>query len=338
MKLDISNYFVHRYSMKIRISIPATSANIGAGYDIWGLALNLRNIVQCDLSYKVEATQIKPNYSQLLHTTTTLTTKPLEQTKDNLFIYSYQYLFDKIGKPTHPIIIEMDINIPFSRGLGSSATAIVGGLFLAMSVIKYLYNIDIDENIILESACTIEGHPDNVSAAIKGGLIANVYSSTQKNYYAIPLTFRAPVSYLALIPNYQLDTQKAREVIPKTISMETATRQSSHLLAMASLFAKPEWTKMESNNLSTYLQDYFHQEQRLQLIPELLQIFYAIQKISGIGIYLSGSGSTLMIIIPHNQPNPTEQIHHILKKYEMEAVLLPMQFDHEGTKLSLTSP
>ena len=166
-----------------RISVPATSANLGPGFDALGIALNLANTCEFKITETVE------NFEK--------------NVKENLIYRSYKYSFDFYNEKVVPIEIDLCTNIPLSRGLGSSAACIVMGVFMAFSVMKR----DFDKKEILKIATKIEGHPDNVSPAIYGG--ANV-SILNGDVFVERFEISEKFKFLAIIPDFELSTKDAR--------------------------------------------------------------------------------------------------------------------------------
>ncbi len=202
-----------------QVTVPATSANIGPGFDVWGMALDIYNVFECYPSKQ---------YEFLAKNSPTLDM----DVKNNLFFKSYQKVFQKNLKKPIPISIKANIAVPIARGLGSSATAIIGGMMAAVEILKQKFHINFTLKQVYELACVMEKHPDNIGAAIFGGLILNV------DNLPVSLDFKAPIQLACLVPNIKLSTKTAREIIPPKVPLSTLTYHTSHIACLVHLFQK----------------------------------------------------------------------------------------------------
>jgi homoserine kinase len=187
----------------LKIRVPATSANLGPGFDCLGLALDIWNEVSFDWSEEM-----------IFHVTGEGAEK-LDNHPKNLLTKSFAQVYEVCGRSFAGVKVESHNSIPLSSGLGSSASAIVAGIFGANEMLGR----PLDTGAILKLAAQIEGHPDNVGAALLGGLVISVMDDTEiiTRRYEIPET---PI--VVIKPNVDLPTQVARSVLPKSISREDA--------------------------------------------------------------------------------------------------------------------
>lgn len=284
-----------------RISVPATSANLGPGFDALGLAVDLANT--CEFKIAEDKSKFEKNV------------------KDNLIYSSYKYAFDFYNEEAIPIDIDLCTNIPLSRGLGSSAACIVMGVFMAFSVMKR----DFDKKEILKIATKIEGHPDNVSPAIYGG--ANV-SILKDDVFVERFEISKKFKFLAIIPEFELSTRDAREALPKEYSKEDAVFNISRVsMLILSLISGDE------DNLKASLEDKIHEPYRLKLIPEIGEIEKIIKESNAIGHYLSGAGSTIMLILNSNDETTESEIRMKLKGLSNSYSVMPLEIDKRGAFL-----
>lgn len=284
-----------------RISVPATSANLGPGFDALGLAVDLANTCEFKITERAE------NFEK--------------NVKENLIYSSYKYVFDFYKEEVIPIEIDLCTNIPLSRGLGSSAACIVMGVFMGFSVMKR----DFDKKEILKIATKIEGHPDNVSPAIYGG--ANV-SILKDDVFVERFEISKKFKFLAIIPDFELSTRDARQVLPKEYSKEDAVFNISRVsMLILSLISGDE------DNLKVSLEDKIHEPYRYKLIPEIGEIEKIIEESNAIGHYLSGAGSTIMLILNSNDETTESEIIKKLERLSNSYKVMPLEIDKRGAFL-----
>lgn len=284
-----------------RISVPATSANLGPGFDALGIALNLANT--CEFKITEDVDKFEKNV------------------KENLIYSSYKYVFDFYKEEVIPIEIDLCTNIPLSRGLGSSAACIVMGVLAAFSVMKR----DFDKAEILKIATAIEGHPDNVSPAIYGG--ANV-SILKDDVFVERFEISKKFKFLAIIPEFELSTKDAREALPKNYTKEDVVFNISRVsMLILSLISGDE------DNLKVSLEDKIHEPYRLKLIPEIGEIEKIIKESNAIGHYLSGAGSTIMLILKSEDETTESEIRKKLERLSNSYLVMPLEIDKRGAFL-----
>ena len=282
-----------------RISVPATSANLGPGFDTLGLALNLYNTCEFKLSEDTKTFD--------------------ENVKNNLIYEAYAHCFEVYGEKIVPVEFDLASDIPMSRGLGSSAACIVMGIMAAFDVMKK----DLDKKEILKIATEMEGHPDNVSPAIFGGGTASICDKGQ--VFVEKFNVSDKIKFLALIPDFKLSTKLARQALPKTYTRDDAVFNISRLsLLILSLISGDE------ENIKVALEDKIHQPYRFKLIPEINQIEKILDESPALGHYLSGAGSTLMILLDNEDKISEEFIKKQIKKLKGHYKVLPLEIDKTG--------
>lgn len=240
----------------INIRVPATSANLGPGFDTLGIALDLYNEFQFE-----EA----------------------DWSDNNMVLSAYRSFFQEINQPPPPVRLAINSSIPSSRGLGSSASCIVAGVLAA----HHFSGKQLPMEELLRIATLIEGHPDNVAPALLGGLVLSARTD-QLTWTSIPLGME--LEFLAMIPNFTLSTKKAREVIPQQFSKEDSLFNLSALsLLITSLI------KGDAPLLHRAMQDRLHQPYRRSLIRDY-DVIEELLRERALGFYLSGAGPTLMAV------------------------------------------
>ncbi|MCV3763590.1 homoserine kinase [Companilactobacillus farciminis] len=254
----------------IRIKVPATSANLGVGFDCMGLAVSLYTTI--DFQPSKQKLEISGCAEQF-------------QNEDNLIYQAFVRGCNFLKQPVPNIKLTIDNNVPISRGLGSSAVCIVGGLMGA----NMWFDSPLNKEELLTLATDMEGHPDNVAPAILGNLNVS-FTDSLNNIQNVAFKVSSDLFFVALIPDYQLSTRKARQVLPKTMDYQTVSYQVGHAVALSKA--------LENGDLQTIRQaiiDKMHEPFRSKLIPDYSKVKSICQKDGGV-LYISGSGSTLMSI------------------------------------------
>ena len=260
----------------IRVQVPATSANCGPGFDCLGLALNLYNIFE--FTPDANATSFSYTFhgygADLLEK---------EDPKKNLIGIAIEQVFAKAQEPIQYGHITSETLIPPSRGLGSSSTAIVGGLLLANNLV----NKPLSKEELLIIANRMEGHPDNVAPAIFGNLCCATGLKDKVLNTVIPVP--ESLHFAVVVPEVLVSTEYARSVLPNHVPFKEAVQNVSH----ASLFVTSLITN-QLDNLAVALEDNLHVPYRKTLIPHCDKVFSAAKAAGAYGATISGSGSTLI--------------------------------------------
>ncbi len=256
------------------VRAPATTANLGPGYDCLGMALDLWNEL---------TVSVLPDGSAPTVAVAGAGAGELAQDTDNLTYQAIEFLYGEADAAIPPLALHCQNAIPLSRGLGSSAAAIAGGLAAANALLDNLFSAD----ELLEMAATIEGHPDNVAAAVHGGL--RLVVSDGNRLYTAPLRIPPDLQAVLFVPERRIATVDARRVLPATVSMADAVHNMSRA---ALLVAAMEGNHPEYLNIAT--EDRLHQPYRQGIFPPMKVILRAARDAGALGVFLSGSGSTIM--------------------------------------------
>lgn len=247
------------------IKVPASTANLGPGFDSIGMAVSLY------LEVKVLGLS---DHFQVDHVMT-----DIPHDENNLIIKTALTVYPGL-KPLH---LQVRSDIPLAHGLGSSSSAIAAGIELA----DHFGKLGLTDNEKVQIGAEIEGHPDNIAPTILGGLV--VGTEVEKHFDAVKAPV-PPFSLVAYVPSYNLSTKKARAVLPTELDFKTATHGSSIANTLvASLFAKNYQMAGELME-----KDVFHEIYREKLVPELSQIREVAHQKHALTTYLSGAGSTVM--------------------------------------------
>ena len=262
----------------LTIKIPATSANVGSGFDSLGLAVTLYNEIHLE---EYEGLSIRSLDGKDI---------PLDDT--NLVYTTIKSMYELCGKPFYGVRFGQINNIPLSRGLGSSSACIIGGLLAANHLMGFPFN----KQEIINLAASIEGHPDNTTPALLGGFVASVFDG--KEVHFVRQELHVGIKFAALIPDSELKTSLARSVLPKRISHKDAVYNLSRAALMSASLATGSY-----HNLSVAAGDRLHQDYRLPLIPGAERAMKLIQDEGVYCSYISGAGSTLMTMVPGEKAN-----------------------------------
>ncbi|MCY4556301.1 MAG: homoserine kinase [Chloroflexi bacterium] len=258
----------------MEVRAPATTANLGPGYDCLGMALDLWNTL---------TVEVLPAGSEPAVVVSGEGAGELDVDTQNLTYRAMEFLFNEADVPIPPLSLRCENTIPLSRGMGSSAAAISGGLVAANRLLDDAFGHD----DLLEMAATIEGHPDNVAAAIHGGMRLVVLEDNR--LYTAPIRVPEDMQAVLFIPDRRIATADARRVLPGQISVADAVYNMSRT---ALLVASMESEHPEYLNIAT--QDRLHQPYRQTIFPQMKVIFAAAQAAGAFGVFLSGSGSTIL--------------------------------------------
>jgi len=257
----------------LTISVPATSANLGPGFDTLGLAVDLRNTVEFHPS-KFFSVSIKgqgENNPRLKG--------------NNLFISIFNEHYARLTKHTQNFKFTFYNQIPMSRGLGSSSAVIVSAVASAHEAAK----IKVSKRRILNHALVYEPHPDNITPAVMGGF--NVATIEKNKVFSQKKHLPSYLKAVVVIPNKQMNTSKSRSVLPKSYSKENAVYNLSHSALTVAAFFNEDWEM-----LKLAAQDRFHQKARMKTLPELFSVQKVAYESGALMSTLSGSGSTFFTL------------------------------------------
>ena len=272
---DTETFDAEQMVAKVEVRAPATTANLGPGYDCLGLALDLWN--------RLTVTTLGENATPSVSVSGEGAGE-LEADTGNLTYRAMAFLYAEADAPMPPLALHCENAIPLSRGLGSSASAIAGGLVAANTLLDGPFSA----SDLLEMAATIEGHPDNVAAAVHGGLQLVVMDEDNRLYTA-PIGVPPDLQAVLFIPERRIATADARRVLPGAVSMADAVYNMSRA---ALLVAGMQSNRPEYFNIAT--QDRLHQPYRQSIFPPMKVIFAAARNAGALGVFLSGSGSTIL--------------------------------------------
>ena len=272
--------------MKVSVRVPATSANLGPGFDCFGLALPIYNTITVEETV-LPGTGIEINIINEGNEIDNMIIDDIPRDENNIAYKAIELLYNSIGQVPSELKINIQSEIPITRGLGSSASVIVGALLAA----NKMHGFPADETALISMATEVEGHPDNVTPAITGGV---VFSSAEEDGSIIYRKLNWPEDWelTVCVPDFELSTSISRSVIPKDVPLADAVYNLKHsaMLIHAIETADDELMKRA-------LSDKIHQPYRMKLVPgmpEIIEAFKHEQEV--LGCVLSGAGPTLLVI------------------------------------------
>ena len=286
----------------MKIIVPATSANVGPGFDSVGVAVT--KYLEIQVCEEREEWMIEHQLG-----------KWIPRDERNLLLK----IALQIVPDLQPRRLKMISDIPLARGLGSSSSVIVAGIELA----NQLGNLKLSQHDKLQLATKIEGHPDNVAPAIYGNLV--IASSVEGQVSAVVAPF-PECAFLAYIPNYELRTRDSRGVLPKKLSYKEAVAASSIANVAIAALLTGDMVKAGQAIES----DLFHERYRQELVREFATIKKVAKRNGAYATYLSGAGPTVMVLA---DPDKMPKIKAELEKQPFKGKLHDLQVDTQGVRV-----
>lgn len=266
--------------MRVTVRVPATSANLGPGFDVFGLALDLLNEVTIDTEAAPVVTWEGEGADEL----------PTDGS--DMVSRTIAWVGDRIGADLPPFSLHGRNRIPLERGLGSSSSAAVAGVVAASSILDLGWAGD--ASTVFAAAAEVEGHPDNAAPAVFGGLTVVLPDGGVRRFDPHPAL--RPV---AIVPDVHLSTAEARAVLPETVPRADAVFSVAHgALVVEALTRDPSM-------LAIALRDRLHEDARLALLPEVADAMEELRR-ARVPVCLSGSGPTLLAFETEGGPDPAQ--------------------------------
>lgn len=293
--------------MTVKVKSPASSANIGPGFDSLGVALTLYNTAEFEIIDEGFEIVIMDDAVFL----------PLGE--DNYVYKSFKTVFEKAGEKVPPVRIKLWSDVPVTRGLGSSSSSIVLGLMGANKLLGDRFTKDELCNI----ATAIEGHPDNVVPTILGGFVASVYE------YDEVISAKAEVPdalrFYAMIPNFYMQTKAARGILPKYVSMRNGVYNLSHTALVTAAFMQGNYKLLKHA-----VKDRFHQRYRFPKIKSGEYVARCARRFGALCSYLSGAGPTIMCIVDKDFEQFESKMNKLIKTNLKDWELKMLTVDNQG--------
>jgi homoserine kinase len=257
----------------VRVTVPATSANLGPGFDSLGLALDLRDEMVGEVTHSGLGVEVRG-----------VCADDVPRDESHLVVRAMRAAFEAMDVSPPGLRLCCDNAIPHGRGLGSSAAAIVGGAALARALVEDGEAL-LDDDSLFRLAATIEGHPDNVAPALLGGFVISGREGT--NFFALPSTVDSRISVVVFVPPDPVSTEVARGLLPDQVPHAVAAADAGRTaLLVAALAQRPE-------HLFLATRDFLHQDFRRAAMPESLALVDRLRA-DGVAATVSGAGPTVL--------------------------------------------
>jgi len=300
--------------------VPASSANIGSGFDSFGVALSLYNRYQVvgllpPDTYEVEVVGEGG--------------RSLAKPEDNLLIRSFRATLAKFDIPPVGLKLKTYNAIPLSRGLGSSASAIVGGVMLANAVGM----LSLQREKLLSLMVELEGHPDNVVPCCIGGFVISAWDGKEVKYVKLP-AFEEKIKVVVAVPDVTVDTKMAREVLPKSVSLQDAVFNLSRAALLAA-----SWVTGKLENLPWAMEDKLHQPYRAKLFPGGEEILDRVKSVPGcLGAAISGSGPSVLAFVKGNPTRTAKEMCSVFTERGIRSRFFVLDVDQKGARIKGVKP
>lgn len=309
------------YPQGVTISVPATSANLGPGFDCLGMALDLRN--ELTLRRSIDDLPFENTETAYTIKISGVDAEKVPADTSNLAIEAAENLFRRIGRRPASLDLRISNCIPVGSGLGSSSSAIVAGLVGANA----LFNHPLADDDLLLMAVAIEGHPDNVAPAMLGGLVLGVLPDDELGPAELVLQRWEPpdLSAVIVLPDFRMLTSEARAVLPGNITRAEAIFNTSRLGLLIHVL-----TTGDFDRLRVAMGDRLHQSYRLKLIPGAAAAYDAAYACGALGVALSGAGPSLIALTSGNGQLIAQAMVDAFAKSGMASRVWLLDPSHQG--------
>ncbi len=295
----------------IRVTAPASTANLGSGFDCMGIALKLYNwaeFEEIDSGLEINILDESKKY--------------LPADKNNYIYKCMDRVFKKAGKYPKGIRININSSVPVTRGLGSSSASLALGLAGANELIGSPFS----KEELLNMACEIEGHPDNVTPAFLGGFTVSVLDGGKLYYTKTDVPEN--ICFAAMIPNFYLATKKARGILPRKIFHKNAVYNVAHAAYFASCASKGDFSAFSIGS-----KDKLHQKYRFGLIKDAYEIISKSKEFGAQASFLSGAGPTIISVVDKNHSEYENSMKNLIDAQLKKWRLVMLEPDNEGIKI-----
>ena len=293
----------------IKVKVPATTANMGPGFDSIGMALQMYNIAYAE--------EIEEGLEIIIQNGN----PDIPTDESNLIYQTICHFYKEIGREVPGIRIIQQDSIPHTRGLGSSAACIVAGLHIANALSQSFFS----KEELVQMAAQLEGHPDNTTPALLGGMTIGAMSKEDMKYVKVHVAEN--IHFAVMIPDFTLSTKLAREALPAQIPLADGIFNASRAALLAASMITGD-----VDNLTMAMEDKFHEPYRAKLIPNMPEIIAKSRSCGAKGAFLSGAGPTLIAVIK-NVVSFRKEMAEYLSTLENEWQIQMLQADQDGAKV-----
>ncbi len=299
-------------SYLFRVRVPATTANLGSGFDTLGMALSFYNFYDV-LEKLPSGTYRMEIYGE--------GSQGLQDPQENMVIQSYEKAFESWGEEAPGMAFRAQNAVPLCRGLGSSAGAVVGGVLLANALRKSPQ----PREELLPLMVTLEGHPDNVVPCCIGGFVVSCWDGSSLRHVRLT-SFPEDMKIVVAVPEFHVATASAREALPRQVSLEDAVFNVSRAALFAASWATGAW-----EHLPWAMEDKLHQQFRAKLFPGGERILREVRQLPGcLGMAISGSGPSMLAFVRGNPQPPAEQMCRIFSQSGVRSRFFVLHLDVRG--------
>ena len=305
--------------MKIQVKVPATTANLGPGFDALGLALDLWN----------EATfEINPRGCKGV--TVTIEgegAESLPASTENAIVEAALQMFDRAQQTCDGFCLHCINRVPLASGLGSSSAAMLTGMLGANALLGNPFN---DEQV-LRFAIEAEGHPDNVAPAMLGGLVASIVHDERVISIKLPARAnRGPIHATVVLPDFDFPTKHARAILPKQVARQDAIYNISRAVMVTEALRTGDLEL-----LGKAMADLLHQPYRIPLIPGAQAAMEAARRAGAAAVALSGAGPSLIAFAPKREPAIGAAMQHAFESAGLQARIFELAPSYDGAEVSI---
>lgn len=302
------------FNQKVTARIPASTTNLGPGFDVLGLALQLYS--------KVTLETIETDTQVVV---SGVDADKIPSTPQHIAFQAVELVFDRSGtKRPKGFKLQIENGIPAIRGLGGSGTAILGGLLTA----NVLCSSPFSDTELLNFATELEGHPDNVAASLYGGIVV----SAQENAHVHTIRLECPpvLSVVLAIPDFPLSTEQARGVLPTSVGFSDAIYNTSRSTLLIASIATGQFEM-----LRVAMKDRLHQPYRTSLIPGFDDVAKAATTAGALSVALSGAGPTVAAYCLDHTDQVAEQMQAAFKKHQIVSDIKILKPDADGASVHI---
>lgn len=296
---------------RVQVRVPASTSNLGPGFDVIGMALQIYNTIT------VERTKAGVDISASGEAA-----EDLCRVEESVVVRAIQTACRAWGEAIPGLRIHLENQVPLARGLGGSSTAVIGGILAAAALLGRSPTAE----EILSLALPLEGHPDNITPALVGGLTISMVEGDRVRFLQVPLP--PELRAVVCIPDQRLSTRLARDVLPKEVPLQDAIYNLRALAFLVSglLMKRPE-------AVSLGMRDRLHQPYRASLLPAMEPICQAALKAGAVGAALSGAGSTIFAFAREDAPGVAQAMQGALEANGLTGRTVVTEIETEGAQI-----
>jgi len=298
---------------RIAIRVPASTANLGSGFDVLGLALGLYNTIEMETTSRGVEVTVEGEGAERLQ----------GEGKRSLVVRAAEAAFAHLGVTPPGLKVHLRNEIPLKRGLGSSGTACLGGIIGAAE----LTGRPLSPQEILKLALPLEGHPDNITPSLVGGLTASCLSGGEVRYVRIPLP--EAIRVVAVIPERQLSTAEARRALPRQVPFADAVHNVSRVALLVGAMVAGDLSLLDEAT-----RDRLHQPYRAKLLPGMEEVLEVARRGGALAAFLSGAGSTVVALVNQGAETVGAEMAEAWARIGLRAEVKVLAIDREGIQVS----